>query len=98
MLLIESGRYTKPKTLRENRLCHTCNIVEDEWHFVIECKETEVNRTILYTKIAQVDVSFRDLPECGKFTYLMKCIDRNILTWFGKFLHNSFKARKKLES
>ena len=29
-LQIERGRYTRPKTLRENRLCNTCRVIEDE--------------------------------------------------------------------
>ena len=32
-LKIVRVRYTRPKPLRENRLCNNCNIVEDEGHF-----------------------------------------------------------------
>ena len=35
---IETGRWTRPhKTPLENRKCKQCNILEDEFHFVLEC-------------------------------------------------------------
>ena len=36
-LLIETGRYTRPKTPRENRLCVVCNELEDEHHAIFVC-------------------------------------------------------------
>ena len=36
-LNIERGRYTKPKTARELRLCPNCSEIETETHFIIEC-------------------------------------------------------------
>jgi len=36
-LRIETGRYTKPYTPRENRLCSCGTQVEDEFHFLFQC-------------------------------------------------------------
>ena len=36
-LKIETGRYTKPKTEPEKRLCKICKIVEDEYHAIYIC-------------------------------------------------------------
>ena len=38
-LHIESGRRTRPKTPRHERLCSRCtwNVVEDEYHFIFQC-------------------------------------------------------------
>ena len=37
-LEIEAGRLTKPnKTPFDNRKCIICNLLEDEYHFVLEC-------------------------------------------------------------
>ena len=38
-LAIETGRYTRPKTPVNDRLCKFCNYnaVEDETHFLVEC-------------------------------------------------------------
>ena len=46
-LEIERGRYTRPKTLRGNRLCNSCNIVEDEVHFLFFCTKNELARRTL---------------------------------------------------
>ena len=34
-LVIETGRWVKPKL--ENRKCITCNLIEDEFHFILVC-------------------------------------------------------------
>ena len=36
-LNIETGRYTKPKTKREDRICTLCNVLEDEYHVIYDC-------------------------------------------------------------
>ena len=37
-LLIETGRWHRPPCIpREDRKCTTCNTIEDEYHFGIEC-------------------------------------------------------------
>ncbi len=36
-LKIETGRHTRPKTPVENRVCQHCNILEDEFHFLLMC-------------------------------------------------------------
>ena len=94
LLQIERGRHTKPKTPIENRLCKTCLLVEDELHFITNCAETTENRKVLYNKIAQLDSSFIELHDNEKMMYLFNSQDRTILTWFGKFLHNSFKEKR----
>ena len=38
-LHIETGRWSKPRTTPLNeRTCINCNVIEDEFHFVLECK------------------------------------------------------------
>ena len=94
VLQIERGRHTRPKTPREQRLCNTCGLVEDEYHFVINCPENDLHRNILFTKIAQVDNAFYQLHDNDKFLYLINSKQRTVLTWFGKFLHNAFKGKE----
>ena len=36
-LKIETGRYTRPITPREERLCGLCGVIEDEYHAVFVC-------------------------------------------------------------
>jgi len=37
-LSLDTGRWTKPNLIPVNeRICLTCNVLEDEYHFVLEC-------------------------------------------------------------
>ena len=37
-LKIETGRYTRPYTERKDRLCHICDVIEDEVHAIYTCR------------------------------------------------------------
>ena len=37
-LRVETGRWTRPVTPRSDRKCTTCNVIEDECHFLLECR------------------------------------------------------------
>ena len=44
VLEIERGRYTVPKTAVGDRLCKICHQIEDEAHFLIDCKLYDIHR------------------------------------------------------
>ena len=71
----------------------SCHVIEDEEHFVTGCINNLDMRESLFNKIATKEPWFANLSNREKFIYLMSCNDRQILTWFGKFLHNSFQTR-----
>ena len=50
-LLIETGRWVKPKPIAlENRKCIiTCNIIEDEFHFILVCPMYSSFQNIIQT-------------------------------------------------
>ena len=52
-LQVEQGRYTRPPTARELRLCPICNLgeVEDEEHFLTRCTALSDERRILVNEI-----------------------------------------------
>ena len=43
-LNIETGRYSKPKTKREDRFCTLCNTLEDEQHVIFTCPRYDLIR------------------------------------------------------
>ena len=92
-LEIERRRYTGPRLDPNQRLCSTCLEVEDEEHFVTSCRVNINERQTLLTKISSKDPTFMHLDNREKFIFLMSSKDRQILTWFGKFLHKSFSTR-----
>ena len=61
-LEIERGRYTRPKTPVENRLCTLCKVVENEMHFLLNCSSNKVERDALFEKIQVIYSNFTNLP------------------------------------
>ena len=92
-LEIERGRYTNPRTPVEKRLCITCGEVEDEKHFLINCKLYHIDRIKLYENICNLDPHFLNMRDEEKFTHLMKNDNSQILTWTGKFIHDQMYQR-----
>ena len=94
-LEIERGRYVRPKKDVDERVCLLFNVVYDEIHFVINCGIKETERFVLYRKLDNADPEFTLLSDRDKFVYLMGNINENVMTWFAKFLHQSFHVRNE---
>ena len=94
MLEIERGRHTKPKTPIEKRVCCTCNVIEDERHFLLHCKINYTERMQLYQKIVLNYPEFSTLNDNDKFNFFLNNECKQYLTWLGKFLFHSFEIRK----
>lgn len=93
-LAIERRRYERPKPPIEQRVCIACkSTVEDEIHFVTQCAINIHERTVLEAKIYNIHASYIHFSDTQKFAFLNTSYDARILTWYGKFLHNSFKSR-----
>ena len=43
-LMTEIGRYHRPPIPVEDHLCPTCNVIEDEEHFMLECTQYKSNQ------------------------------------------------------
>ena len=50
-LEIERGRYVRPKLNVDERLCLSCNVVENEEHFVTAWKDNEVERALFTNQL-----------------------------------------------
>ena len=50
-LLIERGRYFRPRIPREQRICVQCGQVEDEEHFFLLCIKYTNLRITLFNKL-----------------------------------------------
>ena len=93
-LAIERGRHTKPKTPVEERVCFACNVVEDEMHFISNCKIYNSPRAVLFNMVQSTVPNFAFLDEKNKFIYLFSCEDPRILTHLGKYIFDSFIERE----
>ena len=70
-LEIERGRYTKPKSDISKRFCPVCCTIEDEVHFLINCKSYEPERQRLFLIINEKKQNFQRLNDVEKFTHLL---------------------------
>ena len=94
MLEIERGRYTRPITARENRICIECqNMVEDEYHFMMTCKLYVNERQVLFSKINDIFPNFIHMNDIDKFSFLFINENPKILSWVGKFIHTCMSIR-----
>ena len=90
---IEKGRYTRPRTPLHERLCYSCNCVEDELHFVAACSLSRTEIIVLYDKVIRKFPDFDQLADVEKFVFLFTFKDAQMLTWLGKFLYKSFATK-----
>ena len=87
-LNIEAGRWNKPvRTPVNERICNVCQILEDEYHFVLECS--------LYDDLRKLYIKtyYWRHPNMYKFVQLMTTENKTILQRLGMFLEKAFKVR-----
>ena len=97
-LLIETGRYVKPKSmLRPERICKHCNLnqIENEFHFLSQCSLFEPERKKLYDHIHPLNSNFMSLCKNDKALWLLSQEDNNILSALGIYINCCFEKRIK---
>ncbi len=93
-LEIERGRYYKIP--RQDRLCKTCNVLEDEIHFIIKCKINEYIRESLFTAINKENVLFKVMSDEQKMVHLLNPTNHKHIRMFGFFLKQSLELRAEV--
>ena len=93
ILNVERGRYTRPQTPTDERLCNMCNCVDDELHLVTSCAMNLNERGILYDKVTSKFPEFEHLCDVEIFVFLFTFDDAQMLSWLGKFLYQSFRSK-----
>ena len=92
-LAIETGRHSKPKIAKENRLCKNCDLneVEDEQHFLLRCTLYDTLRRNLL-KVTALETN--SLSDEDTFISLMSSHDGKIVKAMGAFVYSAFKERE----
>ena len=93
-LAIERGRHTNHVKPLEKRACRTCNELDDEIHFLVDCQMFSEERHVLFTKNREKIQNLMNFNTLCKFTFLLKSTDPQICTWTSKFICNSLKKPK----
>ncbi|MCG8046233.1 MAG: reverse transcriptase family protein, partial [Candidatus Thiodiazotropha endolucinida] len=90
-LEVEVGRWVKPnKVPYENRKCKVCGILEDEFHFLLECP--------LYTDLRRLYINryFWNRPNMPKFIELLTAENTNLLKKLSTYIEKAFNLRKNI--
>ena len=90
-LAIESGRWARPNRIPvDERKCNECGVLEDEYHFIIECK--------LYSdlRIKYIPKYYWKRPSMNKFVELLNSNNVNHLRKLGIFSSHAFNLRTEL--
>ena len=74
-LAIETGRYTRPVTPRERRLCNSCCLGEigDEKHFLLRCPKFDRERASMFDELSEFLI-IQNSQDFKTFDTLMQCL------------------------
>ena len=76
-------------------LCPVYQVVDNEIHFVTKCCINENLRTAFWNKIQTINIEFPLLSDENKFCYMMCNGHPRVLSWYGKFVYQSFQIQRK---
>ena len=79
-LAIERDRYTNPKTPVHEKLFPSCQKIEDECHFVMECKTNCDFREMFLNKLKDGNRNFAAISQRNTFVYIFTKED-NMSLW-----------------
>ena len=83
-LEIETGRWKRPITPRENRKCPICGKLGDEYHFLFECTVHTTERNKFIPKF------YRTRPSMMKCVSLFNSTNKKEIRNLAKFVYKAF--------
>ena len=87
-LNIESGRWSKPTPIPiDQRICNICHVLEDEFHFVLQC-EAYIDIREMY-----IPLYYRRRPNMHKFVQLINTDNQTLLRKLSIFIYKAFMIR-----
>ena len=76
-LRIERGRYCGEKV--RDRLCDSCNLIEDEIHFLMQYNRYDTLRKKMFDSLNATDIVLGSDHESNFIKLNMTCSDKNVL-------------------
>ena len=93
--MIEEGRRKRPIIPRNERLCKTCNKLEDEIHFLIDCDRYKYDRIEMFKEIINEFPNFGDIIDSkSKFIFLMSQENKSITILIASCIYNWLLIRE----
>ena len=98
-LHIETGRYTRPPTPVDDRVCPICknDTIEDEEHFLMKCEAYSDARKQLFENLSELS-TFVFLENTETFCVLMNSLngDHEFSKEVSSFINSCFKKREQI--
>jgi hypothetical protein len=94
-LQIETGRYNNIP--RQQRLCTTCNILEDEYHFFLNCHLNQQPRNLLINTIENKYPSFTNMSPMNRLDYILNPTS-DLLSLVCTFINQSLELRDRVHT
>ena len=83
-LKVETGRWTRPVTPVEERLCDQCKKIDDEYHFLLECSKFSVLRKRFIPRYYYIR------PSMFKYVQLINSMNCKTVRQLGKYIYHAF--------
>ena len=98
-LAIETGRWRKPRPIpKQLRICRLCKVIEDEFHFIVQCAQYKKQRAELNNAIFQLlgedFITFKQ----NFFDNVLTSRNKIIMRALAKFIFKAFQALNDLKS
>ena len=88
-MAIEKGRPNKrPLQIPSIRDCETCNILEYDLHFLINCEQFQIPSGIFFQKLQTIFIVLKHYSDVEKFKIIMKSQDYEVIVSFSKCMKN----------
>ena len=95
-LQIEIGRHKRPNKVPVNeRLCETCQQIEDEYHFIMICAKFETPRKKLLDTLKEIFADFDSYSAQDMFGFIMNLKDPELIKAFERFITDCIAVRDK---
>ena len=91
-LFIEKGRYLKVK--REERKCKKCDLIEDEIHFFLKCKNNQNKRKDLFEYFENAYPDFNSLNDIDKLKKILNPSNHTDINMVVSFIKQSYELRR----
>ena len=86
------GRWAKPNKIPlDNRICRACGVLEDEFHFILECAIYDGLRKMYFKRY------YWQNPNMPKFIELLTSENSKIIKNLSYFIEKAFQMRATVE-
>lgn len=95
-LAIETGRYHKPPTPENNRLCLYCSTqaTDNELHFLLDCPASDQLRRSMEEKVTSVDPGYQALSKQEKMIFILSSLNKVVVRAVACYTYRGFKLRE----